>query len=113
VVDAGVRKPLDLKIQVPVESMSSRAVDGHLDPLTGRGGEPPALDLARDLPAVLDLVKQHRSTIVFVNTAAWRSASRCVSTSWPTRRSPRAAFEDRPRAPRSLGARSAPSSRSC
>jgi ATP-dependent helicase Lhr and Lhr-like helicase len=81
IVDAGVRKQLDLRIEVPVESMAepsgpSRA-DGvetdPLEPLTGgestRGSIWPAI-----YPELLRLVRQHTSTIVFVNNR--RSAER-------------------------------------
>jgi ATP-dependent helicase Lhr and Lhr-like helicase len=79
ILDAGVRKPLDLRIQVPVESMSDLA-----SPPAGSGGDPlepvtggesthnsiwPAI-----YPEILSLVREHRSTIVFVNNR--RSAER-------------------------------------
>ena len=70
VVDAGVRKPLDLKIHVPVESMvepeqSSTATD-PLDPLAG--GEATRRSIWPAIyPELLQLVREHRSTIVFVN----------------------------------------------
>src|SRR3954453_9481981 len=70
VVDAGVRKPLDLKIQVPVESMvEPEQSTGHLDPLDPvAGGEATRRSIWPAIyPQVLDLVRQHRSTIVFVN----------------------------------------------
>ncbi|MGZ5339281.1 MAG: DEAD/DEAH box helicase, partial [Thermoleophilaceae bacterium] len=69
IVDAGVRKPLDLKIQVPVEDMR--------EPDSGEGE---GLQEIRDSPAtsrsiwpaiypeLLALVRQHRSTIIFVNS---------------------------------------------
>ncbi|MGH2847762.1 MAG: DEAD/DEAH box helicase, partial [Thermoleophilaceae bacterium] len=68
IVNAGVRKPLDLKIHVPVENMS--------EPDSGQGE---GLQEIRDsaatqrsiwpaiYPELLDLVRRHRSTIVFVN----------------------------------------------
>ncbi len=70
IVDAGVRKPLDLKIQVPVESMvEPEQSTGHLDPLDPLvGGESTRRSIWPAIyPQVLDLVQQHRSTIVFVN----------------------------------------------
>ena len=71
VVDAGVRKPLDLKIQVPVESMvEPEQSTGHLDPLgiLVAGGEATRRSIWPAIyPQVLELVRQHRSTIVFVN----------------------------------------------
>ena len=92
VIDTGVRKQLDIKIQVPVEDM--REPDAHdvTDPaiggqgtaagggdLVGLGlGEPEAAPSRSIWPAIypelLDLVEQHRSTIIFVN--ARRAAER-------------------------------------
>ncbi len=75
IVDAGIRKPLDLKIHVPVESM----VEPDQTPM-------PELDVAQRgdvtrqsiwpaiYPEILKLVREHRSTIVFVNNR--RSAER-------------------------------------
>ncbi len=34
---------------------------------------------------MLDLVRQHQSTLVFVTPAGWPSAFRIGSTSWPAR----------------------------
>ncbi|MFZ2113177.1 MAG: DEAD/DEAH box helicase [Solirubrobacteraceae bacterium] len=85
ILDAGVRKPLDLRIQVPVESMSDLAgpagpqSDDPLQPVQGsplagtsestRNSIWPAI-----YPELLRLVREHRSTIVFVNNR--RSAER-------------------------------------
>ena len=50
IVDTGVRKPLDLKIHVPVESMvEPEKMDLELDPFAGPGGDA-QVDLAGDLP---------------------------------------------------------------
>ncbi len=71
VVDTGVRKPLDLQINVPVESMiepdSAPAGDlAELDPL--QGGEATRKSIWPAIyPKILELVEQHRSTLVFVN----------------------------------------------
>ncbi len=86
VIDAGVRKPLDLKIHVPVESM--REPDAHdvTDPAyggmgtAGGGGDlvgpglstSPETATSRSIwpaiyPELLRLVREHRSTIIFVN----------------------------------------------
>ena len=81
IVDAGVRKPLDLQIHVPVESMvepeqtvGAAAVD-PLDPLTGTSNEATRRSIWPAIyPEILRLVKAHRSTIVFVN--ARRGAER-------------------------------------
>ncbi len=77
-VDAGVRKPLDLKIHVPVESMVEpdsglpASLDEHgeprdpLEPVVG--GEATRKSIWPAIyPEILKLVKEHRSTIVFVN----------------------------------------------
>jgi ATP-dependent Lhr-like helicase len=84
-VDAGARKQLDLRIEVPVESMAEPGArpggglpgDGEgpdpLEPLAGgestRGSIWPAI-----YPKLLALVREHTSTIVFVNNR--RSAER-------------------------------------
>jgi ATP-dependent helicase Lhr and Lhr-like helicase len=85
IVDAGVRKPLDLEIQVPVEDMGEPGAHDVTDAAyggqgtaagggdlvgTGLGDAPPT---ARSIwpaiyPELLELVKQHRSTIIFVNS---------------------------------------------
>ncbi len=75
VVDTGVRKELDLEIQVPVESMvepdATPAPD--LDPLAG--GEATRRSIWPAIyPELLELIKQHKSTIMFVNNR--RSAER-------------------------------------
>ena len=86
IVDAGMRKPLDLKIHVPVENMREQDAHDVTDPAVGGmgtaagGGDligpglstssaPPT---ARSIwpaiyPELLELVRSHRSTIVFVN----------------------------------------------
>ncbi len=77
IVDAGVRKPLDLRIEVPVESMAEPGNGaGDVDPLepvaggeSTRGSIWPAI-----YPELLRLVREHNSTIVFVNNR--RSAER-------------------------------------
>jgi ATP-dependent helicase Lhr and Lhr-like helicase len=68
IVDTGVRKQLDLKIHVPVESMvepdSTPAPD--LDPLAG--GEATRRSIWPAIyPELLELIEAHSSTIVFVN----------------------------------------------
>src|SRR4051812_37924331 len=78
VVDTGVRKPLDLKIHVPVESMvEPEAKDLDLDPFAG--GEATRKSIWPAIyPELLQLVREHRSTLVFVNNrrAAERLALR-------------------------------------
>jgi ATP-dependent Lhr-like helicase len=66
IVDTGVRKPLDLEIRVPVESMVEPDGGVDLDPLAG--GEATRKSIWPAIyPALLDLVEEHTSTIVFVN----------------------------------------------
>ena len=73
VIDTGVRKPLDLKIHVPVESMvePDQGTNGaDLDPFAGpfAGGEATRKSIWPAIyPEILQLVREHRSTIVFVN----------------------------------------------
>ena len=86
IIDAGARKRLDLRIEVPVESMAEPggvsvaapeatgpAAPDPLEPLPGgeatRGSIWPAI-----YPELLRLVREHTSTIVFVNSR--RSAER-------------------------------------
>ena len=69
IVDAGVRKPLDLRIHVPVESMvePDHGAPGA-DPLDPAGGEATRRSIWPAIyPEILRLVREHRSTIVFVN----------------------------------------------
>ena len=80
IVDTGVRKPLDLKIHVPVESMvePDAGAGGNgvpdFDPLSG-GTEATRRSIWPAIyPELLKLIQQHRSTILFVNNR--RSAER-------------------------------------
>ena len=74
-VDAGVAKRLDLEVVVPVEDMrelSSTGVLSHPAPSDGQemdvGTERSSNSIWPSIyPAVLELVREHRSTIVFVN----------------------------------------------
>src|SRR4051794_23907695 len=76
IVDTGVRKPLDLQIHVPVESMvepDSGSVE--LDPFEGTGQEASRKSIWPAIyPKLLELVRAHRSTLIFVN--ARRGAER-------------------------------------
>jgi ATP-dependent helicase Lhr and Lhr-like helicase len=69
IVDAGVGKPLDLKIHVPVESMVEPDQGTGADPLDPlAGGEATRRSIWPAIyPELLRLVREHRSTIVFVN----------------------------------------------
>jgi ATP-dependent Lhr-like helicase len=71
VVDAGARKRLDLQVVVPVEDMSRL---GELLPLEEQPGGPAAGRESRVSiwpaihPRILDLIRTHRSTLVFCNS---------------------------------------------
>jgi ATP-dependent Lhr-like helicase len=67
IVDAGVRKPLDVRIQVPVEDMKEPEQPTDLESVYG-GGDTRRSIWPAIYPELLELVKQHRSTIVFVNS---------------------------------------------
>src|SRR5688572_3989458 len=78
IVDTGVRKPLDLKIHVPVESMvEPETLDLDLDPFAGQEATRKSIWPAM-YPELLKLVKEHTSTLIFVNNrrAAERLALR-------------------------------------
>ncbi|MDQ3935476.1 MAG: DEAD/DEAH box helicase, partial [Actinomycetota bacterium] len=66
IVDAGVRKPLDVQIQVPVEDMREPEAPSDPDAVYGDVGTSRSIWPAI-YPELLDLVQSHRSTIVFVN----------------------------------------------
>jgi ATP-dependent Lhr-like helicase len=87
IVDAGLRKAMDIKIQVPVDDMSEPGAHDVTDAAVGGqgtaagggdlvgdglGGTAPAVPARSIWPAIypelLQLVKQHHSTIVFVNS---------------------------------------------
>jgi ATP-dependent Lhr-like helicase len=79
IVDTGVRKELDLKIHVPVESMvePDDTAAPKLDPL--EGGEATRRSIWPAIyPELIELINQHKSTILFVNNrrAAERLALR-------------------------------------
>jgi ATP-dependent helicase Lhr and Lhr-like helicase len=74
-VDAGVAKQLDLQVVVPLEDMRELPSTGELSHPAPADGQEMDIGTERNTqsiwpsiyPAVLDLVRQHRSTIVFVN----------------------------------------------
>src|SRR6478672_9041617 len=74
-VDAGVAKRLDLEVVVPVEDMRELSSTGaltHPAPADGQemdsGTERASTSIWPSIyPALLELVREHRSTIVFVN----------------------------------------------
>jgi ATP-dependent Lhr-like helicase len=66
-VDAGLRKALDLRVTVPVEDMREPG-HGPDGALLGTGSEGSASSIWPSIyPELLRLVEEHRSTIVFVN----------------------------------------------
>src|SRR3954449_9121210 len=74
VIDTGVRKELDVQIVVPVDDMREPDSDLQLDPLQGGENTTSRSIWPAIYPELLDLVEQHRSTIIFVN--ARRAAER-------------------------------------
>ena len=68
-VDAGRSKELDLKVVVPLEDMREPGVNAEITDILGTGGEAPTSQSIWPsiYPRILELVAQHRSTIVFVN----------------------------------------------
>ncbi|HJW22241.1 MAG TPA: DEAD/DEAH box helicase [Candidatus Limnocylindrales bacterium] len=72
IVDAGSRKPLELRVVVPVEDMSRL---GEMVPPEARPGGPVGgwQDIRTSIwpavhPRLLELIRQHHSTIVFTNS---------------------------------------------
>ena len=78
IVDAGVRKPLELEVVVPVQDLAGL---GCTIAEPGAGASPSDQDRRSIWPAIhprlLELIKAHRSTIIFVN--ARRLAERLAS----------------------------------
>ncbi len=71
IVDAGVRNELDLEVIVPVEDMSR--MGEPLDPEDQSSGSAAAADGRHSIwpamhPRLLELIRSHRSTLVFVNS---------------------------------------------
>jgi len=69
IVDAGVRKPLDVEVIVPVEDMGRLGEVVTDEPVSGPAAAGP---VRRSIwpsmhPRLLELIQEHRSTIVFVN----------------------------------------------
>ncbi len=71
IVDAGARKPLELQVVVPVDDMAAM---GEVLPLDQQpGGPATSPDLRTSIwpaihPRILELIRSHRSTIVFTNS---------------------------------------------
>ncbi|HSD18750.1 MAG TPA: DEAD/DEAH box helicase, partial [Anaeromyxobacter sp.] len=68
IVDAGARKALELSVEVPVEDMSR--LGEALEPASGDAGQAPvrASIWTAIHPRLLELVRAHRTTLVFVNS---------------------------------------------
>src|SRR5437763_3299869 len=67
-VDAGTSKELDLQVVVPVEDMREPGVGVELEGLPTTSGEGRGASIWPSIyPEILRLVREHRSTIVFVN----------------------------------------------
>ncbi|HEY1168521.1 MAG TPA: DEAD/DEAH box helicase [Candidatus Limnocylindrales bacterium] len=70
IVDAGSRKPLELSVRVPVEDMSRL---GDLPPEEAPGGSVEGPEARHSIwpaihPRILELIREHHSTIVFCNS---------------------------------------------
>ncbi len=71
IVDAGARKPLELQVVVPVEDMARLGEVLPLDEQPGGpvvGGEQRSSIWPAIHPRILQLIREHRSTIVFTNS---------------------------------------------
>jgi len=71
IVDAGTRKRLDLQVVVPIEDMSRLGEALPLDEQPGgpvAGGERRVSIWPAIHPRILELIRSHRSTLVFVNS---------------------------------------------
>ncbi|MDQ6743360.1 MAG: DEAD/DEAH box helicase [Candidatus Dormibacteraeota bacterium] len=74
IVDAGRRKTMEIRVEVPVEDMAnleSGVPDAPSGPAAVWGGELPAPRRSiwpAIYPRVLELIQEHRSTILFVNS---------------------------------------------
>ncbi|MCG6926522.1 MAG: DEAD/DEAH box helicase [Acidobacteria bacterium] len=72
IVNAGTKKAFDLRVEVPVEDMSRLGESEDPAPDEGAKGPPGVLSRRSIWPAIhprlLELVRAHRSTIVFVNS---------------------------------------------
>jgi len=67
-VDAGRSKELDLKVVVPLEDMREPGVNAEITDILGTGSEAPSQSIWPSIyPKIVELVAEHRSTIVFVN----------------------------------------------
>jgi ATP-dependent helicase YprA (DUF1998 family) len=74
IIDTGQRKPLDLQIRVPVDDMREPDAQADLSEVADGVGATRRSIWPAIYPELLELVKEHRSTILFVNNR--RSAER-------------------------------------
>jgi len=72
IVDAGRIKPLEIRVEVPVEDMSNleRGTEGQTGAaaIDGEIGAPRRSIWPAIYPRLLELIRSHRSTIIFVNS---------------------------------------------
>ncbi|HEY9556837.1 MAG TPA: DEAD/DEAH box helicase, partial [Acidimicrobiales bacterium] len=85
VVDAGVRKPLEIEVVIPVDDMAELGTVVE-EPMSGPAAAGP---VRRSIwpamhPRLLELVREHRSTLIFVNARrlAERLATRLNELHW-------------------------------
>ena len=80
IVDAGARKPMQIEVVVPIEDMGSLGkvtTELRSGPATAAGVERRTSIWPSITPKILELVQQHRSTIIFCN--ARRGAERLAA----------------------------------
>jgi ATP-dependent Lhr-like helicase len=68
IVDAGRRKPLDLRVAIPVDDMAKLGRSAAIPDGAAAGPEPGASIWPAIYPMLLDLIRSHRSTLLFVNS---------------------------------------------
>jgi ATP-dependent Lhr-like helicase len=68
IVDAGTRKTLSLRIEVPVEDMSKLARGDSLPGKPAPGGDSRPSIWSAIHPRILELIRAHTSTLIFVNS---------------------------------------------
>src|SRR5205807_2611735 len=90
IVDAGRRKSLEVTVEVPVDDMANlgdreQLPSGPAAALGGAADASPRSIWPAIYPRLLELIRQHRSTIVFVNSRRLAERLAAASTSWPTR----------------------------
>ena len=76
IIEAGRRKQLDLRIEVPVEEMASLSEPVHVSGPAAAGPQIPSIWPALQ-PRLVELIRAHRSTMIFVNSR--RLAERLAS----------------------------------